>query len=139
MAKKQMKFKSKKIKVDDLVFDSKKEYQRYLELLDMEENGDICCLQRQVKFELLPKQQGERAVNYIADHVYVYGNVLVVEDVKSKITKKQPDYIIKRKLFKFMYCNEKVNQLKKSITVKDLIFFLTGKKDIERIFFKEYE
>ena len=139
MAKKQMKFKSKKIKVDDLVFDSKKEYQRYLELLDMEENGDICCLQRQVKFELLPKQQGERAVNYIADHVYVYGNVLVVEDVKSKITKKQTDYIIKRKLFKFMYCNENVNKLKKSVTVKDLIFFLTGKKDIEKIYFKEYE
>lgn len=139
MAKKQMKFKSKKIKVDDLVFDSKKEYQRYLELLDMEENGDICCLQRQVKFELLPKQQGERAVNYIADHVYVYGKILVVEDVKSKITKKQTDYIIKRKLFKFMYCTENVDKLKKSITVKDLIFFLTGKKDIERIYFKEYE
>ena len=139
MARNQMKFKSKKIKVDDLVFDSKKEYQRYLELLDMEENGDIECLQRQVKFELLPKQQGERAVTYVADHVYVYGNVLVVEDVKSKITKKQPDYIIKRKLFKFMYCNENIDKLKKSITTKDLIFFLTGKKDIERIYFKEYE
>ena len=136
---KQMKFNSKKIKVDDMVFDSKKEYQRYLELLELEKNGDIEKLQRQVKFELLPKQDGERAITYIADHVYVYGNVLVVEDVKSKITKKQPDYIIKRKLFKFMYCNEKLNDVSKCVKVKDVIFFLTGNKEVDQIYFKEYE
>ena len=125
---KQMKFKSKKIKVDDLVFDSKKEYQRWLELVELEKNGDIKFLKRQVKFVLLPKQQEERAVTYIADHVYKYGEILVVEDVKSKITKKQPDYIIKRKLFKYFYVN------RKTIEHEELCRLYNVKK----IYFKEY-
>ena len=124
-----MKFKSKKIKIGDMVFDSKKEYQRYLELLELEKNGGISCLQRQVKFVLLPKQDGERAVTYIADHVYVYGEILVVEDVKSKITKKQPDYIIKRKLFKYFYVN------RKTIEHEELCRLY----NCEKIYFKEYE
>lgn len=137
--KKMMKFKSKKVKVDGLVFDSKKEYQRWLELQELQSKGVIDCLQRQVKFELLSKQQGERAVMYIADHVYLYGEILVVEDVKSKITKKQPDYIIKRKLFKYMYCNKNIDKTHQYVKVKDIVFLLTGRYDIEEIYFKEYE
>ena len=126
--KNKMKFKSKKIKVDDLVFDSKKEYQRWLELVELEKNGDIKFLKRQVKFVLLPKQQGERAVTYIADHLYKYGEILVIEDVKSKITKKQPDYIIKRKLLKYFYVN------RKTIEQEELCRLY----DVKRIYFKEY-
>ena len=100
------KFKAKKIKVDDMVFDSKREYQRYLYLVDLENQGKISNLQRQVKFEILPKQKRERAVYYIADFVFVDSGVLVVEDVKSKITKKQPEYVIKRKLLKFYWIND---------------------------------
>lgn len=125
---KQMKFKSKKIKIDDMVFDSKKEYQRWLELVELEKNGDIKHLKRQVKFVLLPKQQGERAVTYIADHLYKYGEILVIEDVKSKITKKQPDYIIKRKLFKYFYVN------RKTIEHEELCRLY----DVKKIYFKEY-
>lgn len=124
-----MKFKSKKVKIDDMVFDSKKEYQRWLELVELEKNGDISNLSRQERFELLPKQIGERAVTYVADHMYVYGNILVVEDVKSKITKKQPDYIIKRKLFKYFYCGKR--------NKKNEVLLLTYK--VEEIYFKEYE
>lgn len=99
------KFKAKKIKVDGMVFDSKREYNRFLYLLELEKNGKIKHLDRQVKFELLPKQKGERAITYLADFVYVDSDVLVVEDVKSKITKKQTDYIMKRKMIKYFWIN----------------------------------
>lgn len=134
-----MKFKSKKVKVGDLVFDSKKEYKRYLDLLDLEKNKVISNLQRQVKFVLLPKQDEERLVTYIADFVYLQNDCLIVEDVKSKITKKQPDYIIKRKLFKFMYCNKNLDKVREHYKVKDMIFFLTARDDVKEIYFKEYE
>ena len=123
-----MKFKSKKIKVDGMVFDSKKEYQRYLELVELEKNGDIENLQRQVKFVLLPKQEGERAITYIADHVYKYGEVLVIEDVKSKITKKQSDYIIKRKLLKYFYISRVTTEFEE----------LCRLYNVKKIYFKEY-
>ena len=133
------KFFSKKVKVDGTTFDSKKEYQRWLELVEMQKKGDINDLQRQVRFVLLPKQEGERFVTYIADHVYVYGDILVVEDVKSKYTKKQADYILKRKLFKFMYCNKNLDKVNEHFQVKDMIFLLTARDDIKTIYFKEYE
>lgn len=99
------KFKAKKIKIDGMVFDSKREYQRFLYLLELEKEQKISHLDRQVKFELLPKQKGERAITYLADFVYVDNGVLVVEDVKSKITKKQTDYILKRKMIKYFWIN----------------------------------
>lgn len=97
------KFKAKKIKVDGMIFDSKREYKRFLYLLELEKEQKISHLDRQVKFELLPKQKGERAITYLADFVYVDNGVLVVEDVKSKITKKQTDYILKRKMIKYFW------------------------------------
>lgn len=97
------KFKAKKIKIDGMVFDSKREYKRFLYLLELEKEQKISHLDRQVKFELLPKQKGERAITYLADFVYVDSGVLVIEDVKSKITKKQTDYILKRKLIKYFW------------------------------------
>lgn len=99
------KFKAKKIKIDGMVFDSKREYKRFLYLLELEKEQKISHLDRQVKFELLPKQKGERSITYLADFVYLDNGVLVVEDVKSKITKKQTDYIIKRKLIKYFWIN----------------------------------
>ena len=134
-----MKFKSKKVKVGELVFDSKKEYKRYLALQELEKNKVISDMQRQVKFVLLPKQDGERFVTYIADFVYLQNDCLIIEDVKSKITKKQPEYIIKRKLFKFMYCNKNLDKVNEHFKVKDMIFLLTAREDIKEIHFKEYE
>ena len=57
-------------------------------------------LRRQVKFELLPSQKGERGVWYIADFVYEENGKTIVEDVKGYRT---DTYIIKRKLFKLKY------------------------------------
>lgn len=106
MANYKNKFKAKKIRIDGMVFDSKREYDRYLYLLELEKQEKIKYLDRQVKFELLPKQKGERSISYLADFVYLENDILVVEDVKSKITIKQSDYIIKRKLIKYFWIND---------------------------------
>lgn len=78
------------------VFDSKKEFTRWCELRILERAGKISCLQRQVKYELIPKQKGERACTYVADFGYIdsEGNK-VVEDTKGVRT---DAYRIKRKL-----------------------------------------
>lgn len=89
-------------------FDSRKEARRYQELKLLERAGKITDLKCQVKFELIPAQYEdgkcvERPVNYYADFVYTEGRQLVVEDVKSEITRKQKDYIIKRKLMLWVH------------------------------------
>lgn len=111
------KYKSHKTSVNGVIFDSKKEYNRYIELTLLSRSGAITSLKRQVKFELIPAQYGpdiisprgkvkkgkliERAVSYIADFVYTDENgKTVVEDTKGFRTK---DYIIKRKLLLYMH------------------------------------
>ena len=104
MYKKYNKYNNKKTVIDGMTFDSKKEAQRYAELKLLEKASEIQDLQLQVKFELVPKQQDERAVHYIADFMYFdkNSNETVVEDVKGVKTK---DYILKRKMFKYRYPN----------------------------------
>lgn len=85
-------------------FDSKKEKKRDYELTQLLQSGEILTLERQVKYELIPKQDGERSTNYIADFRYTKKDgSIVVEDVKSNFTKKLPLYIIKRKLMLFIH------------------------------------
>ena len=81
-------------------FDSRKEARRYGQLLWIERAGEIKELQRQVKFELIPKQEGERACYYKADFVYYEKDKdgkwqYIVEDCKGVRT---DAYKIKRKL-----------------------------------------
>lgn len=109
------KYGNKKITVDGVTFDSKKEYLRWCELRLLERAGQIADLQRQVKYELIPAQyeeferystktgkrlkNGTRCVekecSYIADFVYQQNGQTVVEDTKGYRTEA---YIIKRKL-----------------------------------------
>ena len=79
------KYRAKKVKDGDLVFDSRKEYRRWQELLLLEMAGVIKGLRRQVKYELLPRVPGKgpRPVTYIADFVYHEGKKEIVEDVKG--------------------------------------------------------
>lgn len=111
------KYHSKKVVVDGIQFDSKKEAARYRELSLLERAGEITDLQRQVKFKLIPTQREfscevgkngrykkgkivERECSYIADFVYKNKSGLtVVEDTKGVKTK---DYIIKRKLMLYL-------------------------------------
>lgn len=111
------KYKSHKTSANGVIFDSKKEYNRYIELTLLSRSGAIKGLKRQVKFELIPAQYEpdiinsrgkvkkgkliERAVSYIADFVYTDENgKMVVEDTKGFRTK---DYIIKRKLLLYIH------------------------------------
>jgi hypothetical protein len=102
-----MKYGNRKTEVDGIVFDSRKEASWYLDLKFIEQTGLIQNLRRQVKFELIPAQKGEirneRPVYYIADFVYEENGKTIVEDVKSEITRKNKEYIIKRKLMKYIH------------------------------------
>lgn len=107
------KYKNKKVCVNGIQFDSKKEMMRFLVLKEMEEQGQISNLQTQVKYVLIPAQREpdkvgvrggkikgkliERECAYIADFVYLDKKTgeTVVEDTKGFRT---TDYKIKRKL-----------------------------------------
>ena len=118
------KYHSRKVKRDDMIFDSTKEYKRFCELRLLERAGAITELERQVKYVLIPVQREpdkrgprggvkagkllEREVAYYADFVYRdESGVLVVEDTKGMRT---ADYIIKRKLMLFM-CGIRVREV----------------------------
>lgn len=123
------KYLNKKVTVDGMTFDSMHEYKRYLDLKEMEDNGLITDLQRQVKFELIPKQvevieryhkrTGERLkdkvrtveqeCSYVADFVYYnQDGEMIVEDAKGLRTS---EYVIKRKLMLFLR-NIRVHEIK---------------------------
>lgn len=101
------KYNNKKVTVNGQVFDSKKEANRYKELLLLEKAGGIKDLRTQVKFKLIPAQRDEatgkvieRECSYKADFVYEEDGKTVVEDVKGFRTK---EYVIKRKLMLWRY------------------------------------
>ena len=90
------KYGNMKVVVENQIFDSGREYRRWVELNLLQRAGEISELKRQVKYELIPAQEGERACNYTADFVYKdRDGKTVVEDAKGCRTK---EYIIKRKL-----------------------------------------
>ena len=79
---------------------SKREASRAADLEVMQKLGLISDLEEQVKYELVPKQQGERAVTYTADFRYKENGEIVVEDSKGMKTQQ---YIIRRKLMLFRH------------------------------------
>jgi hypothetical protein len=110
------KYHAKKVVANGIVYDSRKEARRHVQLLDMERNGEITDLQRQVKFVLIPAQREpdtigprggvmkgrllEREVCYVADFVYEANDKRIVEDTKGFRTK---DYILKRKMMLWVH------------------------------------
>lgn len=112
-AKRRQKLNNTKITYAGQTFDSRKELQRYLELKKLEDELRIRCLERQVKYELIPAQRidgkvVERAVNYVADFRYIdraKGDV-VVEDVKGyrdTNSATYAKYVLKRKLMLYVH------------------------------------
>lgn len=97
-----MKYNNRKTVVDGITFDSKREATRWQQLRLLERGGLIADLDRQVKYELIPKQPGERAVSYYADFVYTdkQTGLTVVEDVKGYRTR---EYVLKRKLLHWVH------------------------------------
>lgn len=112
-------------KIHDLksnqVFDSKKEYRRWKELVLLQQTGEITDLRRQVPYLLIPEQRAqgmetykrgpkkgqikpgpviERKLTYTADFVYQENGETIVEDSKGMRTK---EYVIKRKIMLYKY------------------------------------
>ena len=143
-------------------YDSIKEYERWLELQQMERDGRICELKRQVEFELTPKQYRREKVRekeekhyfvpdegpggslfykkkdaiayakskgmsakwvitttdtvpvykdvtildrsvYTADFTYIENGEYIIEDCKSDYTKKEADYVLRKKFLYYKY------------------------------------
>jgi hypothetical protein len=104
------KYRNKKVEVDGILFDSRKEARHWQELRMLEHAGVIQNLRRQEKFLLIPSQKidgkvVERAVHYIADFVYedTITKEIVVEDTKNPYLRKEPRYVIKRKLMLYVH------------------------------------
>ena len=83
---------------------SKKERERAWELKIMERAGKIQNLSEQVRFELLPAQDGEKPAAYYADFTYWKDGEFIVEDVKGyKKGAAWELYVLKRKLLLYRY------------------------------------
>lgn len=114
------KYRSTKVEIDGIKFDSLKEGRRYSELKLLEKQGEISNLELQKKFILIPAQRGpdtigprggikqgpllERECAYYADFAYTDNTTgeMVIEDTKSPITR-TTEYRIKRKLMLYNY------------------------------------
>ena len=61
------KYKNKKIVVDGVTFDSKKEAEYWRVLKTRQDFGEIENLRRQEKYLLIPKQSGERSEEHTSE------------------------------------------------------------------------
>ena len=97
-AKVKPKYGNKVTEVAGKKFDSKKEAAFFLQL---QQDPTVKSIRTQVKYELIPKQQGERACSYVADFVVEYHDGrTVVFDVKGARTAL---YLVKRKLMLWVH------------------------------------
>ena len=98
------KYNAEKTTVDGVTFDSKKEGARFFELKLLQDRKEITELQRQVKFQIVPKAgKNERAHYYVADFTYKEYGKQVIEDVKSPATKANAVYSLKKALVLWQY------------------------------------
>lgn len=119
------KYGNRKVVVDGIEFDSRKEVQRYWELKLLQRAGQISDLQLQKEFELIPAQyetferygktgkrlqDGKRCIEksctYKADFAYMKDGQLVVEDTKGYRDPASAGYakfVVKRKLMLWRY------------------------------------
>lgn len=102
---KRSKYRAVKTTVDGETFDSKKEARRWGDLQRLKLDGQITDLTRDKKkctFEL-HGISGDVVCKYIADAIYRENLKNVAEDTKSEITRKNPVYRLKKKLFNSEY------------------------------------
>ena len=106
--KKGSKMKNTKVIIDDLIFDSKKEADRYMELKALFKDEVITDLELQKPFVLAPSVilngRKKPPIRYVADFCYINNQgEIVVEDVKSSFTKTLPVYRMKSHLMKAIH------------------------------------
>lgn len=89
--------------IDGMTFDSRKEGRRYEKLALRLKAGEIGNLEFQVAYDMIVN--GQLVTRYVADFRYllVATGEMVVEDVKSKATRINRVYRIKKKLMKAIY------------------------------------
>ena len=90
------KYFAKKTTIEGITFDSLTEAARYRELRLLEKGGEIIDLAVHPKYPIVVN--GHKICNYIADFAYHNGHDLVIEDVKSPVTRKLPAYRLKKRL-----------------------------------------
>lgn len=106
---KKSKYNNEKTERDGFVYDSKKEANRGDILNELQKNGKIMSLERQKPFILIEpfdyRGTHIRGTKWVADFYYYdcVAKEWVAEDVKSWMTKKKPEYVIKKKLFMKKY------------------------------------
>jgi len=119
---KRPKYGNKKVVFRGETFDSARERDRYIYLLEREARGDIMSLRRQVVYELVPgitetievqlktkvkevEKVVQRAVTYRCDFEYVRcsDGATVVEDVKICPALMPKEFVIKEKLFRWRF------------------------------------
>lgn len=104
-SKKKRKHNNVIVEADGLKFDSKKEYEYYLFLLEKKKKGEVVDIKTQPVFLLQEsfKKNGitHRKISYKADFLVTYsdGRIEVV-DVKGMVT---PYFSMKRKMFEYKY------------------------------------
>lgn len=120
-----MKYGNRKVEYDGILFDSKKEAQRYCELKLLQRAGKIEKLELQKVFQLIPAQyeyferygktgkrlkDGMRCIEkscvYVADFAYMQDGKQIVEDTKGYRDPSSAGYakfVIKRKLMLWQY------------------------------------
>ena len=111
------KYHNTKKQIDGIWFDSTKEGNYYLYLKQLVDEGKISNLRLQVPYQIIPAVYTEevkhlktkdkivqrciqRATHYVADFVYTVTDTGLEEvvDVKSEITRKNPEYRLKKKM-----------------------------------------
>lgn len=93
------KYHNKKTEVDGIVFDSKREASRYLELKLLQQAGEIQDLILQPSYEL--RVEGGKVIGkYFADFKYRVGMKVVVEDSKGVRT---DVYRLKKRIVEAVY------------------------------------
>lgn len=108
------KYHNKKITIDGITFDSKKEGKRYTELKLLLKANEIKDLELQPRFELQPSfkknNKTYRKIEYIADFKYFDNrlNKIIIEDTKGYRTK---EYMLKKKLFEYQYKDYTLEEL----------------------------
>jgi hypothetical protein len=103
------KYRAKKTEYNGIIYDSKKEAKRAIELDFFQKNGIITGLQRQVKFNWIETHQKDFVSDevqfkrsYIADFVYfdTEKQIEIVEDVKGFLT---AEYKKKKKIVEKLF------------------------------------
>lgn len=96
-----VKYHNVKTVIDGITFDSKREAFYYMYYRNLEQDGKIQNLQLQVPFHIVIN--GKKICKYLADFTYIDEFGKHVIDVKSKITRTDKVFRLKKKLVEALY------------------------------------